>query len=352
MKKISHAIVMVEDIHSSIPRSEFSETDLNEAAQLILKMEGIITPPILLQTGIDSYTIVDGTFEYYAALRAEEIEPLKGETINAYVIESEEEKAAYEKQIKLFRHRSTALEQMLPLPPEPEPEIMPSETVQDDHPIIIEKPVIKQMDRSSTLESEPEPEPEPELAEVIPSEVVQDDRLIAIEKTLNQLLAKNDALEKTVNEQKVRDIMLHDAVETIKHVGEKMDHFGAEIKQALGEQIKVLSDQMKGSKEARQMPEIPEPPEVEGVKPVQAPPPLIIIASTSEEQKLLEDINTLSLFDLNSKLERIKTVKPVPENIIKERQQPSFQPFQSSDDLKTRIKGLGKGRFKTMLKDW
>ncbi len=292
---------MVEDIHPSLPRSEFSETDLNEAAQLILKMGGIITPPILLQTGLDSYTIVDGTFEYYAALKAEEIEPLRGETINAYVIESEQEKTAYEKQIKLFRHRcSTTPEQIRPLPPELKPEIMPSE----------------------------------------------DDHLIAIEKTLNQLLAKNDAL---VSEQKIRDHVLHDAVETIKHVGEKMDHFGAGIKQAFGEQIKALADQMKDSKEPRKMPEILEAPKVE---PVQAPPPLIIIASTSEEQKLLEDINTLPLFDLNSKLEGIKTMKRIRENIIKERQQASFQPFQSSDDLKTRIEGLGKARFKSMLKHW
>jgi hypothetical protein len=357
----SVSIVRIKKIEVPETPIEFEEIQLEQAAQLILEMGGIITPPILFRTGIESYRVIDGYFEYYAALRAMEIDSRKGKKIDAYIIESEEEKAVYEKQIKMFRHRSTTPEQIRPLPPEPEPEIMPSETVQDEHPIIIEKPVIKQIDRLSTLESEPEPEPEP--AEVIPSEIVQDDRLIAIEKTLNQLLAKNDALEKTVSELKVRDIMLHDAVEMIKHVSEKMDHFGAEIKQALGEQIKALGDQMKGLQVSQETPEIPKPPEVKEVKqvsveipepsevkPEQVLPQFTIIASTPEEQKFLEDINTLSLFELTSELERIKTVKPVRENIIKERQQPSFQPFQSCSDLIKRIKGLGEPRLEKMLK--
>jgi hypothetical protein len=289
MKKISHAIVMVEDIHPSLPRSEFSETDLNEAAQLILKMGGIITPPILLQTGIDSYTIVDGTFEYYAALKAEEIEPLRGETINAYVIESEQEKTAYEKQIKLFRHRSTAPEQILPLPPEPEPEIMPSE----------------------------------------------DDHLIAIEKTLNQLLAKNDAL---VSEQKVRDHVLHDAVETIKHVGEKMDHFGAEIKQAFGEQIKVLGDQMKGL----QAPEEPVPPGT----------------PTSMEEKFLKELNELPALELALKLESALEIVSIMKNkekvISRIENERKKWPFASVDDLKKRVKGTGFGeqKIKSLINKW
>jgi hypothetical protein len=110
MKKISHAIVMVEDIHSSLPRSEFSEADLDEAARLLLKIEGVITPPILLETGVDSYKVIDGHFAYYAALRAEEIDPLKGETINAYIVEDEADVAVYKKQVEVFRQQSPSNE--------------------------------------------------------------------------------------------------------------------------------------------------------------------------------------------------------------------------------------------------
>ncbi len=107
MKKISHAIVLVEDIHSSLPRTEFSEADLDEAARLLLKIEGVITPPILLENGVDSYKLIDGHFEYYAALRAGEIDPLKGETINAYLVEDEADVAVYKKQVEIFRKKSS-----------------------------------------------------------------------------------------------------------------------------------------------------------------------------------------------------------------------------------------------------
>jgi translation initiation factor 2 beta subunit (eIF-2beta)/eIF-5 len=106
MKKISHAIVLVEDIESSLPRSKFLETDLDEAARLLLKTEGVITPPILLETGIDSYKLIEGDFEYYAAIRAGEIDPLS-ETINAYIIKDEEEVEAYKKQIEVFRQQKS-----------------------------------------------------------------------------------------------------------------------------------------------------------------------------------------------------------------------------------------------------
>ena len=106
MKKISPSIVMVEDISSSLSRATFSEADLEKAAQLILQMEGTITPIILQKVGIDSYVVIEGDFEYYAALRAEEIDPMKGETINTYVIESKKDLPFYQKQIEVFRKQS------------------------------------------------------------------------------------------------------------------------------------------------------------------------------------------------------------------------------------------------------
>jgi ParB family chromosome partitioning protein len=45
---------------------------------------------------MDAYEIVDGDFEYYAAARAKEIEPLKGETIGAFILEEENEELLLE----------------------------------------------------------------------------------------------------------------------------------------------------------------------------------------------------------------------------------------------------------------
>lgn len=111
MRKIQPSIVLVKSIYSPKSREELDEVQLNEAAHLILAGEGVINPPILLKTGIDphtgleSYTVVDGHFEYYAAVRAREINARKGETINAYVIEADEDEKLFREQISMFRDR-------------------------------------------------------------------------------------------------------------------------------------------------------------------------------------------------------------------------------------------------------
>jgi ParB family chromosome partitioning protein len=266
MKKISHAAVMVEDIQSSLPRTDFSETELDEAARLLLKIEGVITPPILLQSGVDSYRVIEGDFEYYAAKRAGEIDPLKGETINAYIAESEEDVAVYQKQIEVFRQRKS-----LPQPSQ-------------------SQPVLK------------------------PSDVSHEARIVALEK------------------------MLPDA---IKH---------------LGDQITALSEQIKTLQASLTMPISPpvKPPVQTATpateKPVQAT--TAIIASSPEEQKFLEELNTLPIIELNSKLERIKTRNNVREKIIKERQNPSFQPFQSRHDIFKRRIGIRQKTFDKMLENY
>lgn len=104
MRKIQPAIVLVKTLQSSVSATEWNEALLNEAAHLILAGEGVISPPVLRRTGLDSYTVVEGHFEYYAAVRAREIDPYKGETINAYIIESDDDEQLFRDQISLFRH--------------------------------------------------------------------------------------------------------------------------------------------------------------------------------------------------------------------------------------------------------
>ncbi|MFE1744877.1 Rho termination factor N-terminal domain-containing protein [Coleofasciculus sp. H7-2] len=102
--KLSTSLVAVKKINSNVPRSIFLEDDLNRAAELILQAEGIINPPVIRRTSLESYEVVDGDFEYYAAVRAREIDPRKGEMIGAFIIESENEKVLIE-QVKLLRNK-------------------------------------------------------------------------------------------------------------------------------------------------------------------------------------------------------------------------------------------------------
>ena len=89
---ISFSLVDVKDITSSIQRSSFTESDLEDLAEMILESEGLIKPLVLKATGIESYTVVDGHLEYYAAVRAKEKDPRKGEMVNAFVISPKSEK--------------------------------------------------------------------------------------------------------------------------------------------------------------------------------------------------------------------------------------------------------------------
>jgi hypothetical protein len=102
MKKLFPSLVAVKRITCTVPRSNFAEADLEKLAKLILESGGLINPIIVCRNGMDAYEIVDGDFEYYAAVRARELEPLKGETIGAFILEEDNEELLRE-QLKILR---------------------------------------------------------------------------------------------------------------------------------------------------------------------------------------------------------------------------------------------------------
>ncbi len=95
------SLVEVKTIACDRPRSEFDEQEIEQAARSIVEAEGIINPIILSRTGINSFEVVNGHFEYYAAARAKEIDLAIGETIAAYIIDGQNE--AINKQVDIFR---------------------------------------------------------------------------------------------------------------------------------------------------------------------------------------------------------------------------------------------------------
>ena len=102
MKKLLVSLVLVKKITSTVPRANFADRDLEKVAQLILELGGLINPIILRRNGMDAYEIVDGDFEYYAAAKAREINPMKGETIGAFILEPENEELLLE-QVQALR---------------------------------------------------------------------------------------------------------------------------------------------------------------------------------------------------------------------------------------------------------
>ncbi len=102
MSKLSTLLVAVRKITSPRPPSEFPQDKIETLAQLILAVEGVINPLVLRRTSLESFEVIAGHLEYYAAVRAREIDSRKGEMINAYVLETETEDVL-EQQVELLR---------------------------------------------------------------------------------------------------------------------------------------------------------------------------------------------------------------------------------------------------------
>jgi len=96
--------VDITDINPSLPIETFSETELENLANLIIEMGGIIRPAILKKADnkkVDErYDIISGDLEYYASVIANQKVP-DIEMINAFVVDKEAESIALQ-QIQLL----------------------------------------------------------------------------------------------------------------------------------------------------------------------------------------------------------------------------------------------------------
>jgi len=106
--KLLTSLVPVKKITCTQPRSIFSDDQLEKAAQSILESEGVINPIVVRRIDLQSYELVDGVFEYYAAARAREIDPRQGENITVFIMEPENEEALT-KQVELFRKSKSVI---------------------------------------------------------------------------------------------------------------------------------------------------------------------------------------------------------------------------------------------------
>lgn len=93
-------LVDIQDISSSQLRSNFSEKDLKNMAELILELGGLLKPLILKEGGLRRFEVIEGHFEYYAVVKALEIDD-DLEMVRAFIINENSETSA-EKQLQLL----------------------------------------------------------------------------------------------------------------------------------------------------------------------------------------------------------------------------------------------------------
>lgn len=112
--KLSVTFVPVRKIKPSASRWNFSDDEIDKAARFIAEAKGMVQPIVLQrEEGFESYTVIEGDFEYYAAAKASEWEPQTCDVIPAFVVESPDDAGVIQQQIQLFRTQRSTLKPTL-----------------------------------------------------------------------------------------------------------------------------------------------------------------------------------------------------------------------------------------------
>lgn len=220
---IKFYFVDVRAIQSNVPRSNFSEEQIEQLADMILECEGVLNVILLTQIGINNYRVLAGDLEYYAAVRAKEKNPRQGEMINAVIVQPQNQEVLL-KQAELFKNSSFTVE--------PKPVIVRDETS-------LESGLEKQLDKLIELQNQDHKKTQAEfqtLSQMISSGNSDiNNRLQQLETTVNNLTA---IFDKLIKKSKYDAMTVAQLKEIVKKLGIKVK---SNIKK--GELIAILLDQ-------------------------------------------------------------------------------------------------------------
>ncbi len=104
----------IDSITSERLRKEFDETELERLAKAIISSGGIINPILVREISPIKYDVIEGHFEYYAAVKASEIEPTFAE-IRAIVLSKDLEfNEGIREQIDILRKKEFSTTKDIP----------------------------------------------------------------------------------------------------------------------------------------------------------------------------------------------------------------------------------------------
>ncbi|WP_445241153.1 ParB N-terminal domain-containing protein [Microcoleus vaginatus] len=273
---------------------------MEKLAQLILELGGLINPIILRRNGMDSYEIVDGDFEYYAAAKAREINPMKGETIGAFILEPENEGLLLQ-QVQALR-KSAKTENLVENP---------------------ETGVLYENTSSQPADSIKNPVSLVEVPNLCENETPQDSS--SLEQRLTNIEAQfasqiNELKAEYAREQKVLAQSIQELENRI------LQQVPLLVEAGLANRINELKSESPPEKQVV----VERIPEVENV--------------ASEAMSALEALNTLEKNQLSANLKDAGLKLSIIQIILKER---DVRPFVSFANVVERVKGLAD---KTMIK--
>ena len=122
MKNIDFRLIPIEEVNYDKPNTQFPENEVDRLAQSILETGGLLFPLVVTPTGIESYKLLQGGLNYYAALKAQEKDPRAAEMVSAFVVESDD-LAVTEAQLQILSGL-TASPPPTSVSPDPDPPIL------------------------------------------------------------------------------------------------------------------------------------------------------------------------------------------------------------------------------------
>ncbi len=98
-------LIDIKNIASNLPKSKFSAGEIEQLADWILDLGGLIRPLILKQGSGEKYKVIEGHLEYYAAVRANEKNPAQADQVNAFIIPIKSQQTTIDQLAICDRHR-------------------------------------------------------------------------------------------------------------------------------------------------------------------------------------------------------------------------------------------------------
>jgi hypothetical protein len=68
---------------------EIRSVEIEHLAHSIVKLQGLLTIPIVKRTGVESYELLSGYLEYYATLKARELDPQLPDRLRVFIVDEE-----------------------------------------------------------------------------------------------------------------------------------------------------------------------------------------------------------------------------------------------------------------------
>lgn len=339
MSKIAPKIILVNRIHTTA-NNHFSHQEVERLALSILDGGGLINPLIVTRRGYENYDLIDGELQYFAAKLAVEKDPVRGESIDAYIIEGDNAEAM-QQQINILRQPNSAtaeitismrqLENMIELKTQP---LLNKINCLEHELLDALKRIEEKLKSKSTAQSQSKKEKAKIAVATEPGPLpAWIDHLNCISAEDFAALVTKHKKGRNINSAKQQTLLKDRPFQQAAD----LNKISPTIIQHLQEIFQDARFEHHSPPQAQSTDAVPE--DVSSALPTQS---ITTASDATESDPILERINTENAKELAFKLTRANIAKPVIEAILEQR------PFASRQEIR-KIKRLSDSNFQKII---